>query len=297
MDAVRKFASLARAAREAASLRVRQPLARMKVAMPGLVDRKLFAGLLGVLQAEVNVKQIEVVGSDGDLVKLRGKANFRTLGKVYGKDTPRAAAGVADLSVECLRQLEAGETVTAASAAGEKFTYRPEDVVVEREVLTDWLVQSVGPYVVALDPVLTPELVQEGIAREVVSRIQRLRKEAGYDYADRISISMTGAEEVLAAVRTHSAFIIGETLARKLELVGDLPAADKRETVDFDGQQMTISLARYTARDEAPSKAPAAKVRARPVGKKKQPAARKQKAPAAKKTRKSTARKPGRKGK
>jgi len=301
MDAVRKFASLARAAREAASQRVRQPLARMKVAMPGVVDRKLFAGLQSVLQAEVNVKEIEVVGSDGDLVKLRGKANFRTLGKVYGKDTPRAAAAVADLSVECLRSLEAGESVEARAAGGETFRYRPEDVVVEREVLTDWLVQSDGPYVVALDPALTPQLKQEGIAREVVSRIQRLRKEAGYDYADRIATSMNGSAEVLAAVRAHSAFIIGETLTRKLVLAEDLPAAEVRETVDVDGLQVAISLARFPGKPEGVPvprafKAAAGKVkgRAKPAGKKKKAVAKK---PARPKARKSIGTKPSRKGK
>jgi len=104
----------------------------MKVAMPPSVDRKLFAGFEALLRSEVNVKHIEVVGSDGDLVKLRGKANFRTLGKVYGKDTPKAAAAVAELSADELRRLESGETVRRA-ADGEEFAFRPDDVMVERE--------------------------------------------------------------------------------------------------------------------------------------------------------------------
>ena len=284
MDAVRKFASLARAAREARSLKVRQPVARMKVAMPPSVDRKLFQGLLGVLKAEVNVKEIEVVGTDAELVRLKGKPNFRTLGKVYGKETPRAAQAAAELSAGCLRQLEAGETVESTTALGDRFTFRPEDVLVEREVLTDWLVQSEGPYVIALDPSLSEALIHEGFSREVVNRIQRLRKEAGYEYTDRITLSVTGAPALLAAVREHSAFIIGETLARRLDTEADLPAADARETIDIDGVQAVISVARFDG-PEAPAPATT-------PGPKKSTA----KAPAGKTAGKSKG-KPGRKGK
>ncbi|MBI4501032.1 MAG: isoleucine--tRNA ligase [Gemmatimonadetes bacterium] len=283
MDAVRKFASLARAAREAASLRVRQPLARMKVAMPQAVDRDLVAGFERLLKTEVNVKDIEIVGSDGDLVRLRGKANFRTLGKVYGKDTPSAAAAVVELFPEELRKLEAGEIVRRPRADGQTFEFRPEDVVIEREVLTDWLVQSEGPYVIALDPALNEELVGEGIAREVVNRIQRLRKEAGYEYTDRIEVSVTGSSGVLAAVLAHHAFIIGETLARSLDTARDLPEADIHESVDIDGLHAVISLVRRGDRPAAKSS------RTATAGKKpaKKGAARK----------KSDVSEPGRKGK
>jgi isoleucyl-tRNA synthetase len=269
MEAVRRFASLARAAREAAGLRVRQTLARMKVAMPPVVDRTLFARLERVLKSEVNVKEIQVVGSDGELVKLRGKANFRALGKVYGKDTPAAAAAVAALGPDDLRRLEAGETIGKRAADGSGFEFRPEDVVVEREVLTDWLVQSEGPYVVALDPSLSEALVHEGIAREVVNRIQRLRKEAGYDYTDRIEASVTGPASLLAAVGAHSAFIIGETLARRLQTAADLPTPDVREAVDIDGLGAVISLVRHQAvvEKKAPAKT-AAKPKPESTGKK-----------------------------
>src|SRR4029077_848761 len=115
--------------------------------------------LLDILAAEVNVKSVEVVASDHDLVRLRGKANFRSLGKRYGKDTPRAAAAVAALSVAELQALEQGETVRNGD-----WEFRPEDVTVTREVASEWLVQADGPYVVALDPALNDDLVQEGLA-------------------------------------------------------------------------------------------------------------------------------------
>ncbi|HET7040071.1 MAG TPA: isoleucine--tRNA ligase, partial [Gemmatimonadales bacterium] len=163
MDAVRRLATLARAARDAAGLRVRQPLGRMRVAVPPAVRCPAFESLLPLLAAEVNVKAV-AMAADRDLVRLRGKPNFRTLGKVYGKDTPAAARAAAALDDEALRALETGAEVEAA-ADGRTWRFRPEDVVVEREVATDWLIQSSGPLVVALDPAVTDELRREGIAR------------------------------------------------------------------------------------------------------------------------------------
>lgn len=243
MDAVRRVTSLARSAREVAGLRVRQPLNSMKVAMPDSVPRRDFESLGRLLLAEVNVKRIEVVGSDADLVTLTGKPNYRTLGKVYGKKTPAAAAAASMLTSDQLRELEAGENVKLESD-GNSFEYRPEDVIVERRVKTDWLVQSDGPYVVALDPELTAELRQEGMARELVNRIQRLRKDAGYDYTTRIELGIMGPPAIVAAADTWGDFISGETLARRFSVGAAVEEADLEEAVDIDGDEVTIFLKR-----------------------------------------------------
>ena len=109
--------------------------------------------LLELLRLEVNVKAVEVVASDAELVRLRAKPNFRSLGKRYGKRTPVVAAAAAAASRRSsLRGLEQGETRPRWSVDGEIATFAPEDVVVEREVASDWLVASDGPFVVALDP-------------------------------------------------------------------------------------------------------------------------------------------------
>jgi len=248
MSAVRVLASLARAAREDASIRVRQPLSRLKVALPRSVSPAVFRELLDLLQIEVNVKAIDVAHTETDIVRLKGKPNFRTLGKVYGKDTPRAAAAVGGLGVAELSALERGESVRITGPDGE-YRFRPEDVVVERHVaagLSGWLVKSEGQYVVALDPALTPELEREGIAREVVSRVQRMRKEAGYEYTDRIALRVSGAPEIVAAVRAEQSLIVGETLARHLVENGELADADITESVDIDGRPAVIALKRWT---------------------------------------------------
>ena len=252
MQAIRTLASLARAARDAKALRVRQPLARMRVAVPATVRRDLLEELLPLLAEEVNIKAVDVVASDEELVRLRAKPNFAALGKVYGRQTPAAAAAARSLSPGQLRELEAGRAVTVIRDAT-PFTLRPEDVVVEREVKSDWLIQSDGPFVVALDPALSEELVREGVAREVINRIQRLRKEAGYDYALRIAVSISGDQEVLAAVRAHRDFIAGETLARQLDVGSDLPHPDVSQRVEIDRREVLISLRRHDVLG-APSK-------------------------------------------
>jgi isoleucyl-tRNA synthetase len=244
MDAVRRLASLAHNVRQEQRLQVRQPLARMMVAVPAAARGPIFDQLLELLGREVNVKRIEVVASDTDLVRLRPKPNFRSLGKRYGKRTPAVAAAAAALAPEQLRGLEQGRAAVL-EVDGEETIFLPEDVVVEREVASDWLVGSDGPFVVALDPRLTPDLRREGLAREVVNRVQRLRKEAGYVYTDRIALWLSGDEPVIDAVRGYADFIRGETLARRLELGGRASAPDLEQQVDIDGHGVVVGVQRH----------------------------------------------------
>jgi isoleucyl-tRNA synthetase len=250
MDAVRTLASLARAAREEAGLRVRQPLAAMRVAVPPGVRGPHFDALLAELAREVNVKRVETVEADTDLVRLTGKGNFRALGKRYGKRTPDAARVAGTLDAAALRTLEQGGPVRVESG-GETWEFLPEDVTVERAVASDWVVQSQGPFVVALDPALTGDLRLEGIGRELVNRIQRLRKEAGYSYTTRIAVAVTGDPAVLEAARVHGDFLQGETLARRLEfgLPGWTP--DRQEEVAIDDHKATLAVVRVHDDQEA----------------------------------------------
>jgi isoleucyl-tRNA synthetase len=243
MAAVRRLASLALAARQSRNLRVRQPVARMKLAVPAAVRGPVLADLLDILVAEVNVKAYQVVESDDELVTLHGKANFRSLGKRYGKATPEAAAAVGELPPAALHALERGESVRSGT-----WEFFPTDVTVTRDVASDWVVQADGPYVVALDPTLTPDLVEEGLAREVVNRVQRLRKEADLEYTTRIDLSVSGAADVVAAVEAFQGYVMGETLARRLLLGTLLEDADLTRDVDIEGRAVTLGLRRHEGR-------------------------------------------------
>ena len=244
MDAVRRAASLARAAREEAGLRVRQPLARLRLAAPARVDRPDFAPLLELLRTEVNVKAIEVVGSDAELVRLSGRANFRALGKRYGARTPQVAAAVARLTGEQLRALEAGGEATI-DLEGEPVRYLPDDVTVERAVAVEGVVQADGPLVVVLDTRLDDALVQEGLARELVNRVQRLRKDAGLAVGDRIALALAGDPALEAAARAHQDWIAAEVLARRLDIGGRVTDPVLEQDVDIDGRAAHLGLARH----------------------------------------------------
>jgi isoleucyl-tRNA synthetase len=123
----------------------------------------------------------------------------------------------------------------------------PDEVQVEREVTSNWLVQSDGPYVVALDPVITDELRAEGLAREVVNRVQRMRKDAGYEYTTRIRLWVSGEEQVERAVTAHAAFIRDETLARELDVGGRASHPDLEQQVDLDGVTAVLGVQRHGA--------------------------------------------------
>jgi isoleucyl-tRNA synthetase len=244
MDAIRRLASLARAARDDANIRVRQPLRRMRIAVPAAVRGPAFDQLLELLRLEVNVKQAEVVSSDTDLVRLRARPNFRSLGKRFGKRTPDVAAAAARLSQAQLRAFETGESVSL-ELDGETITYLSEDLTIEREVTSDWIVKTDGPYVVALDPVIDDALKSEGFAREVINRVQRLRKEAGYEYTTRIHLWIDGDRVAIEALRSHVAFIEEETLARCLELGARAVAADLEQALEIDGLRLVLGVRRY----------------------------------------------------
>ncbi len=244
MDAARRLVSLARAARESATLRVRQPLSCIKVAVPSGVRGPDFDALLPLVRRETNVKAVVVVASDTDLVRLRAKPNFRTLGKRFGAEVKLVAAWVGTLSPDAIQRLEQGQPFTG-SRDGVVTELLPEDVIVEREVVTDWPVANEGAFVVALDPTLSPELVEEGLARELVNRIQRLRKDAGYQVSTRVIVSLDGDAALLQAARTHQEYIAGETLAREFHIGMPLAAPDRIEPVVIEAHAAAIAVQRW----------------------------------------------------
>jgi len=150
---------------------------------------------------------------------------------------------VSQLTAEALQLLEHGDPVRAG-----EFEFQPADVTLTREVVSDWAVQADGPYVAAIDPRLTTDLVQEGLARELVNRVQRLRKDAGYQYTTRIELSVAGPDDVVAAIATFQGYVEGETLARKTVLGAVLDEADVTSEVDIEGRRVVIALRRHDGR-------------------------------------------------
>ena len=218
MADVRELARLGRAARQEAGINVRQPLGRAVCVAPP-ATAALVTELFPLLAAELNVKRVELATSADALVTLEAKANFRTLGKKAGKQTPQVAQAVAALPAASLHALEGGEEV-AVSVGADTFRIALEDVTILRRASGDLLVQEAGGRFAALDPAITPALRQEGTAREFVSRVQRLRKELDLDVSDRVRVAVDGDADVRNAIAAHREWVAGEILARELSLEG-----------------------------------------------------------------------------
>ena len=249
MEDLRTLAGLAHAARDVAEVKVRQPLPSLQCVIPG--DATLVATLGGLLASELNVKRVEFVTSTDALVSLEAKANFRTLGKKFGKETPLVAEAVAAIPTDLLRELAAGHSVTFEAAGAERLI-APEDVAIIRRASGAAVVQENGGYGVALDPTITPELRAEGLAREVISRVQRLRKESQLEVSDRIALAVAGDEELESAVAAHRSRIAEEVLAVRLLLgnevgspfsgPGDGAMWTATQAGDVDGRALRLAL-------------------------------------------------------
>ncbi|MDE2796374.1 MAG: DUF5915 domain-containing protein, partial [Gemmatimonadota bacterium] len=200
--------------------------------------------VLALLIDEINVKTVEFAASSEGLVTLSARPAFRALGRRFGKLTPEAAARIRELGEAQLRVVRGGGVVRIEVGGGTEEVGGDEMEVVE-EARGGWVVRSEGRYTVALDPALDEGLRREGLARELVNRIQRLRRDSGLDITDRIRLSVDGTEGVCAAAREHEAVIARETLAVEVE-VGSGPGEDcaVRKEVVVDGEAAVLGLAR-----------------------------------------------------
>ncbi len=243
MQAIRTLARLGRAVREEVGIKVRQPLSRLVCVAPH-VDETVLASLVPLLQMELNVKEVSFASSGDALVTLEAKPNFRSLGKKFGKSTPLAAQAVGAFTSEHLRGFLHGEPL-AVTVGGESHVLGPDDLTIVRRSAGRLAVQEDGGYFVAIDPAITPELEREGRARELISRVQRMRKESGFAVSDRIVLIVGGADEVHAIVQAHGAWIAEEVLAAELVLASDGDARMQgSQAIELDGITAHVAITR-----------------------------------------------------
>jgi isoleucyl-tRNA synthetase len=243
MSAIRTLARLGRAAREEAKIKVRQPLSRIVCVAPG-VDESALEPLVPLLASELNVKRVDFASSSDALVRLEAKPNFRSLGKKFGKKQPLAAEAIREFTSDQLRAFLRGEPLVV-TVDGETHALEPDDLQVVRRASGPLVIAEDGGYFVAIDPTVTPELRLEGIARELVSRVQRMRKEAGLAVSDRISLTLGGSDEIKAVVESHGAWIAAEVLATELVFSDKLTGSfDAKSAFDLDGVQAGVAFTR-----------------------------------------------------
>jgi len=246
MASARTLVSLGRAAREEVQIRVRQPLRKIQAVVPSALEMR--AAVLDLVKDELNVKEVGFIGSAEGMVTLQANPNYRALGPRFGKETNDAANAIRALSPAELSAFRDGEDVTF-TVNGEAHELRAEDLDVLEEASGEDIVKSEAGHTVALDPVVDDELREEGLARELVNRIQRLRKDADLEITDRIELGVYGGEDVTTAASGWSDFIRGETLALDLEVGRPDDAEGEGEwfawtAVDLDGVPAHIGLRR-----------------------------------------------------
>ncbi|HEU0300310.1 MAG TPA: class I tRNA ligase family protein, partial [Longimicrobium sp.] len=248
MQAVRTLSTLGRAARDSVGIRVRQPLGTLFAVVPDgyAVDD----ALLAILRDELNVHRVEFMHRAEELVTLSARPNFKALGAAFGKLTPRVADAIRALDSAALAAFRRGEPL-AVQADGQAVAVSAEHLDVVQTARGSFATADEGGFTVALDPAITPELRLEGLARELVNRVQNLRKETGLEVQDRIRLGIFGDGEILDVSRGWGEFVARETLATELETgsVTDFEGYEASREVDLDGVAGSIALARVARKD------------------------------------------------
>ncbi len=227
MNYAQRIASLGFSLRKGANVRVRQPLAKMLVPVLDPAFLKQVELVEDLILQELNVKQIEYVS--GDALSKTIKPNFRVLGKKVGKQMKAVAELIQNFDPSTIQQLERdGEHVIYIEDVGVAFTLTLEDVEISARDIPGWSIASDGALTVALDLTLTPELEREGLARELVNRIQNLRKNSGLEVTDRIKVTLAENDSLSAAIHAHGAYVRSEVLADEI-FFGDATVAGSEE--------------------------------------------------------------------
>lgn len=255
MAAVRALVSLGRAAREEVKIRVRQPLGKLYAVVPG--DVEIREEVMDLLREELNVREVDFLASADGLISLNAKPNYKVLGPRFGKDTEAAATAIRNLAEVDLEAYRSDGDVSI-EVSGQTIALEPGDLEIHEVSKEGLVLRSENGFTAALDPALDDDLRAEGLARELVNRIQRLRKDSGLEITDRIQLGVYGAERIQTAAGSHQPFICGETLAVDMEIGGEggaTRAYDFVQDVQIDELEVVIMLQRDAGADAQGSRA------------------------------------------
>jgi isoleucyl-tRNA synthetase len=239
MSYAQRITSLVLSLRKKEAIRVRQPL--QKILLP-VLDKDFQAQVEAVenlILSELNVKEFEYVSDASGIIKKGIKPNFKTLGKRLGKNMKAGKAAIDAFTQVDIAQLEKAGVYTL-DLAGESFDLTMEDVSITSEDIEGWMVASDAEITVALDVKLTPELEAEGMARELVNRIQNLRKDKDFEVTDRILLTLENHTALNDALAQFKDYVCAEVLATELNLVDSLPTGDEVELIDGVNLKMSV---------------------------------------------------------
>ena len=240
MQKAQTISSLVLSLRKKESIKVRQPLQKIMIPIANATERAEIEAVASLIKHEVNVKEIELLEDASGILVKQIKPNFKTLGPKFGKDMKAIATAVQEFGQAEIVQFEKAQTYSL-QLPDKTVTLSLDDVEISTQDIEGWLVATAGSLLVALDIHITPELRQEGIARELVNRIQNIRKDNDYDITDRIQIRLQAHPALQAAVTANEAYIKNETLTDSITFVESLPEG---EEIAFDEVTTRIVVAR-----------------------------------------------------
>jgi isoleucyl-tRNA synthetase len=238
MSLAQRICSLVHSLRKKEKIRVRLPLGKLLIPALDAQMKSRIEAVKEVILAEVNVKNLEFIGEDSEILVKKIKPNFKRLGKTLGALMKEFSAAVEKMTQSDIKQLEKAGSMTFV-LGGESKTFVTEDFEISSQDIPGWLTAAEGNITVALDITITPELEREGLARDFVNRIQNLRKDKGLDVQDKINIVLHAeTPDFVNAVREHKVYICAETQALSLEVVAERPA----NATEVDMEEFKIAV-------------------------------------------------------
>ena len=242
MAIAQRTSSMVLALRRKVNIKVRQPLTKILIPVLDAQNEKYIDAVRQLIMNEVNVKEIELIHNTTGIITKRIKPNFKTLGPRYGKYMKQIAALTATFSQERIAEIELSESITLDMGA-EQITVSPADFEITSEDMPGWLVTSEGKLTVALDITVTPELQREGVARELINRIQNIRKDSGLEVTDKINVVIEQKEQVADAVAQFATYIGQQTLALSVSTADEVMGEFIVET-DINDEPLKIAITR-----------------------------------------------------
>lgn len=237
MKIAEEIVYLVRAMRVQFNLKTRQPLRQLLVAAADKRDRDSIKKMRDVILEEVNIKELNFVDPSSSIIKRKAKLNFKTAGPKFGKDVKKVQLAVNSLSPFQVNELASGNMISI-----DGFNIIPEDVSIFTENIEGWVVETQNNLTVALDTKLDQELVNEGIAREFISKVQNIRKERSMDVNDRIKIKFTADAELLNAILIKQKYISEQTMAVELNTSSGDGKLNGFEEININGRICKVSI-------------------------------------------------------
>jgi isoleucyl-tRNA synthetase len=242
MEMAQKISSMVLSLRKKTNIRVRQPLNKILIPSAGERINRQVEAVKNLILSEVNVKELEYITDTSAILVKRIKPDFKKLGPKYGKLMKQIAESVTSFTREDIFALERKGRFNL-DIDGQKIELTLDDVEIISEDIPGWLVTNIGNLTVALDITITPLLWEEGIARELINRIQNLRKDKGFEVTDKINVELKRNEAINKAVENNLSYICSETLSQSFVLLDEVNSQDK-ESIELTDLISTTILIR-----------------------------------------------------